>query len=151
MFVDGTSPIQKIIAWIALLALFAPLGLGLYGLMTKNEPFLLLGLVCFGVVLAVLMVYVKWRAKHDPAVAARVEKAKARQRERSRKDAGLQVASVVIALMVFAFALAVRRFVPGFSALPKSDQHLYLMAVGIPVALLLTLGWLRLRRKKSAP
>jgi hypothetical protein len=151
---EGKRSINPILGWLILGILFAWL-LGLYlAARDGNIPVLFAGLV----IMAGVFWYFARRGRtyyeNHPEEAAQAKRQRAvmmaEQGHQADRNFKQKVVSVGIALAVVLGASLFRRYAPGFAALPKSDQRLYLVLGGIALVVLCNLAWMAWKKRRAS-
>jgi hypothetical protein len=137
---------RKIVAWMILSELAVGAGISIWARIQHDWRYTVIGLGVISQALLILWLLSKSWAAKDPALAKKMEQARAR----SRRNARVEFISLGVALTVIIGALLVRRYLPGFAALPKGDQRLYLMLGGVSVIVLGNLAWMAWKRRNAA-
>ena len=136
---------RKIVAWMLLSEFAVGASIATWAHVNHDWRYTVIGVAVMGQALFTVWLLSKSWAAKDPEVAKKIKEAKAR----SKGNARIRLISLGISLMVIVGALVIRRYLPGFSTLPKSDQRVYLMLGGVTVIVLGNVAWMAWKKRRK--
>jgi MFS family permease len=141
---------RKIVAWMIIGELFVGLGIALWGRLAGDWRYMVIGLLVAGQAILIAVLLGKSRGAQDPEFARKLEETRARARENRKRDARRRLVSIGVAMAVVLGALMVRRYLPAFTSLPKSDQRVYLLLGAITLIVLGNFAWTAWKKKRAS-
>jgi hypothetical protein len=117
------------LGWFVLAILFVLLGIGGWGIATDNGLYGAISSLPILLALLIFKIISDRRAKRDPEYARRIEEARVRATAHTAAQSNSRqtMTSVGLAVAGFTAAMLGRKYIPGFSSLPREQQKSYLL------------------------